>query len=304
MEQKRWELHPQDEAWPSCVDELEGAPKVVYGIGDPTALEGPCLSIIGARRASPYGLAVAEMAGRMAAQFGLTVVSGGAMGCDRAALRAAIDEGGRVVIVSGCGADRVYPEVSRDVFEDAKDHAGCVIALEPWGMHPSTYAFPKRNRVIAALGTSLMVCEAGVPSGTFSTANTAVELSRNVYAVPGPLFSPSFRGTNQLISQGAHIICDEAALDTCLSLDYDRLRLTGGPGQDAAWGRTMTALMTCPLRPDELAAWLGEEVLPTVRMLVEFEADGLVTRLPDGRYSPSKEAFLRRGAVEGSAGRL
>ena len=304
MVQQTWEIRPNDDAWPEAVNELAGAPTLIYGVGDKGALAGPFLSVIGARRATPYGITVAGMVGRVAAQYGLTVVSGGAMGCDRAALRAALDEGGKVVVVSGCGADRVYPSSSRDVFHDAACGGGCVISLEPWGTPPHTYSFPKRNRIIAALGTSLMVCEAGVPSGTFSTANAAVELNRNVYAVPGSVFSPTSRGTNMLLSQGAAVISDERSLDACLSLDYDRLRLRGETGPDATWGRTMSALIASPMRPDELAAWLGEDVLDTVRHLVEFEASGLVARLPDGRYSPSEESYRRRGPIEGAAGRI
>lgn len=298
----RWELVPGDEAWPKAVSELDGAPDRIYGRGDKTSLEGPFLSIIGARRSTPYGLAIAEMAGRVAAQCGLTVVSGGAMGCDRAALRAALDEGGRVVVVSGVGADRVYPSTSRDVFEDAVTHRGSVISIERWGTGPSTWTFPKRNRVIAALGQALMVCEAGVPSGTFSTANAAVELGRSVYAAPGSVFSPSSRGTNMLISQGASVICDEQALETCISLEYGRLRLAGERGAEATWGRVMTALISNPMRPDELATRLGENVLDMVRKLVGYEADGLVTRLPDGRYSPTRDAYLRRGDQAGPSG--
>lgn len=301
MGDERWVLHPSDEEWPRQLDELHGAPKRLFGMGDKSSLKGPFISIIGARRASPYGLAIAEMAGRVAAQCDITVVSGGAMGCDYEALRAALDEGGRVVIVSGVGADRVYPPSSRDVFEEARERGGSVISMEEWGKGPLPYSFPKRNRLIAALGSSLMVCEAGVPSGTFSTANAAAELGRTVYAAPGSIFSPSSRGTNLLVQQGASVICDERSLETSISLDYDRLRLT--EESDATWGRIMSALVTSPMRPDELATRLGEEVLTTVRSLVGYEAAGLVTRLPDGRYSPTKEAYLRGGEQPGEAER-
>lgn len=83
-------------------------------------LDDMAIAIVGSRRASPYGVATAEMAGRIAAESGLVVVSGGALGCDAAALRAAQAAGGTTVVVCGCGADVVYPQSSRDVFEGAK----------------------------------------------------------------------------------------------------------------------------------------------------------------------------------------
>lgn len=87
-----WELGPDDDAFPLALHDLETVPEVLYGKGDPAVLQGPCLSIIGARRATPYGIAVAEMAGRVAAESGVVVVSGGAMGCDCAAGRAALGQ--------------------------------------------------------------------------------------------------------------------------------------------------------------------------------------------------------------------
>lgn len=91
---KCWEISPDDEEFPQSLHDLEPVPEVLYGRGDPKVLQGPCLSVIGARRATPYGIAVAEMAGRVAAESGIVVVSGGAMGCDCAAGRAALEAGG------------------------------------------------------------------------------------------------------------------------------------------------------------------------------------------------------------------
>ena len=173
-----WEISLGDEAYPRSLLELERPPEELRGLGDPGALSGPCLAVVGARRATPDGLAVAEMAARVAARHGITVVSGGAMGCDRAAGLAAVAAGGRSVIVSGCGADVVYPTSSQDVFEATLSSGGAVLSLERWGAGPRRWAFPKRNSVIAALSQVLVVTEAGLRSGTMSTAETAVELGR------------------------------------------------------------------------------------------------------------------------------
>lgn len=287
---ERWELRAGERGYPKALLDLGSPPEVIYGLGDPEALGGPCLSIVGARRATPYGLAIAEMAARVAAGQGITVVSGGALGCDHAAGSAALRAGGRTVVVSGCGADVVYPQSSRDVFEGAVAAGGAVISEQRWGTGPRRWAFPRRNAIIAALSQVLVVTEAGARSGTLSTADAAAELGRTVYAIPGSIFSPTSVGTNRLIAEGARVIADEQALSVALSLDYGAAPLVSeGGGRDR--GPVMGALVSSPARPDDLAARLGESVLTVLRTLTDFEARGLVERLPDGRYS-AKRAYL------------
>lgn len=285
-----FELHQGDEAWPDALDGLGDVSKL-YGVGDLSILTQPSLAVIGARRATPYGLSVSEMLGRVAAECGIPLLSGGAMGCDCAALTSALSAGGQIIIVSGCGADMIYPHSSEAIFRKATSGAGVVVSLEHWGAPPRRYAFPKRNRVIAALCQVLVVAEAGIPSGTFSTASAAADLGKELYAIPGPIFSPSSRGTNQLIEQGASIISDEMALEVKLSLDFGVTRLaTRDELPDR--GRVLSALVACPTRPDELATRLGIDVLTIVKTLSDYEMHDLVKRLPDGRYSPTNKVYL------------
>lgn len=285
-----WELRLGEEGYPSRFLDLANPPAVLYGRGDPSCLEGAYLGVVGARRATPYGLSIAEMAGRVAAVGGVGVVSGGAMGCDAASQRAALDGGARVVVVSGVGADCVYPDTSRDVFERAVAEGGAVISAERWGSPPRRWAFPKRNALIAALCRSLVVTEAGYRSGTLSTADAAIELDRSVYAIPGSIYSANSMGTNMLISEGAQIIWDERALENAIALDFGFLVMQK-EGQAEA-DPVMVALTGTPLRPEELAQSLGQNTLVTMRMLADYEARNLVERLPDGKYSPSRAYFL------------
>lgn len=289
-------VHRGDELYPSMLEDLDDPPETLYVVGDAGAMSTRCLSVIGARRATPYGLVVAEMAGRVAAECGVTVVSGGALGCDTAAQRAALDAGGTVVVVSGTGADVPYPESSRDVFERAAK-VGCVVSIAPWGSPPRPFAFPRRNKVIAALSEGLMVTEAGERTGTSSTADCAVELGRNIYAVPGSIFSPESVGSNRLIANGAAIIASEEDLEMRLSLDYGVMRLLV-PGEPRRHGRVLTALIASPMRPDDLANRLGETSLDMLRTLADYEMRGVVVRLPDGRYAPTREAYLARDTID------
>ena len=286
-----WIIERGKVGWPDAFEELSNPPERIYGRGDPESLLGPCISIVGARRATPYGLSIAEMAARISVECGVTVVSGGAMGCDHAAASAAIAAGGRTVVVSGCGADLVYPRSSSDVYEGALLQGGAVISAEPWGAGPRRWSFPRRNGLIAALSRVLVVTEAGRRSGTMSTADAAVELGRVVYAIPGSIFSPNSSGTNRLLAEGARVIADERELSTAISLDYGLVRL-GEPGVTRRAGPVISALVASPARPDELAERLNESVLTIMRTLTDHEARGLVERLPDGRYSPTQLFFL------------
>ncbi len=291
-----WCLELGSEGYPPSLLDLERPPERIYGRGDREALLGPCLSVIGARRATPYGLAIAEMAARVAAECGITVVSGGAMGCDHAAARSALDAGGKTVVVSGCGADVVYPSTSTDVFEGAVASGGAVISLERWGAGPRRYAFPKRNAVIAALSQCLIVTEAGLRSGTSGTADVAVDLGRTVYAIPGSIFSPNSSGTNRLVAEGARVIPDEASLELAIALDYGVARFSSNGG-NRSMGPVMSALVASPSRPEELAERLNESVLTILRTLTDYESKGFVERLPDGRYSPTTTFLLEQNGV-------
>lgn len=289
-----WELRPDDEDYPRALMDLTHPPEVLYGRGDPQALKGPCISIVGARRATPYGELVAEMAARVAVECGVCVVSGGARGCDCCAGTAALDAGGRTVVVSGVGADLVYPTSSADLYGRAVAAGGAVVSAERWGTHATRWAFPKRNALIAALSQVLVVTEAGLRSGTMSTADAAMELGRTIYAIPGSIFSPNASGTNALAAEGARLIPDERSLELSIALDYGVARFCGEPGRREC-GPVMAALVASPSRPDELASRLNESVLTLMRTLTEYEAKGLAVRLPDGRWAPSK-GFLRASA--------
>lgn len=299
---ERWELCRGDPGYPPALLDLEGETPVLRGYGDPTVLLEDCVSVIGARRANPYGITCARMAGRVAAECGVVVVSGGAVGCDQTAGTAALDAGGKTVVIPGCGADVVYPASSEDLYCRAVREGGCVLSIERWGTRPARYTFVRRNRVIAAFSASLIVCEAGRPSGTFSTATTAAELGRRVYAVPGSIFSANSQGTNWLIENGASIVTDEAALESLIALDYGRLRLASDVRSESR-GELLDALVASPMTVDEIARFLRVELPQALVLLAEQEALGLVCRLPDARFAPTQQALLGQNETLGKQAR-
>jgi DNA processing protein len=288
-----WELRRGDAGYPSCLEDSLRPPAVLYGYGDLSGLV-PGLAVIGARRATPYGLAAAREFAGWASGEGVTIVSGAAVGCDQAAHRAAIDAGGRTVAVMGCGADVDYPRGARDLLATLRrDHA--VVAELPWGMQPSRNTFPARNRIISALSSAILVVEAAPRSGTFSTAEAALKSGRDVLIVPGSIYSDTSRGCMRLFGEGATPIIDVtdlgAALHSCDLWDgpapLERLAHGVPGGMTPVVRRVLEALLADAMRPDDAARALSLDIVTLARVVSALEAQGLVARYPDGRYGPT-----------------
>jgi DNA processing protein len=281
---ERTELHRGDEGYPPFLELCPRPPEVLYVAGDPIRLRLG-FAVVGARRATPYGLTCARRFAGWAASQGVTIVSGAAYGCDQAAQSAAIEAGGVSVAVLGCGADVDYPRSSSPLLEHLR-RDGAVVSELPWGSPPSRWAFPERNRLIAALSAAVLVVEAGLPSGTFSTAEHAADASREVWAVPGSVFAPECRGANRLIAQGSLAITDvselAAALRGCGLLE-------GSVPETSSLVVTAEdplarALVANAMRPDDAARELSLDIVDVMRRIARLEASGIVTRYRDGRY--------------------
>lgn len=284
----RAELHLGEDEYPLPLLESPRPPKTLCVAGD-VSLLGYGLAIVGARRATPYGLACARLFAGWAAQHGVTIVSGAARGCDQAAQRAAVEAGGRSVAVLGCGADVDYPASASDLLAHLRVH-GAVVSELPWGTQPLRRAFPARNRLIAAFARAVLVVEAGLPSGTFSTAEHALDASREVWVVPGSIFAPECRGPNRLLAQGATPITDVSELSAALhaaGLLEDASATVPSLLVDAA-DPLAHAIVANPMRPDDLAHTLGLDIVDIMRRIAALEAEGFCKRLPDGRYAAIK----------------
>lgn len=263
-------------------------PPVLRGFGDPGALSVG-LAVVGARRATPCGLRAAELFAGWAARAGYVVVSGAAIGCDQAAHVAALAGRGRTVAVLGTGADVAYPRGVAPLLGEIVRGGGVVISELPWGHPPAKWTFRARNRIIAGLAGALLVVEAGLPSGTFLTADAALAAGRDVLVVPGSIFAPEYAGTNRLIRQGARPVTDVSDLaqeladilgDTTLSDDGDLLV----HGSD----RVLAAIRANPSRPDDLARSLGMDIVTVARRVGTLETAGLIVKFRDGRYGPCR----------------
>lgn len=282
------------EGYPEALERVAQPPERLYAVGSPTALaEG--IAIVGARKATPYGRGCAQRFARLAAERGISVISGGARGCDAAAHRAALEAGGPTAVFLGGGCDKLYPAEHTGLFQRIVDAGGAVVSEHAWEEPPLPYRFRARNRLIAGLARATLIVEAGLPSGTFSTADEALAAGRDVLVVPGAITAASSRGSNRLLCQGATPIVDDETFEDALFTLFGCLKqecwdTPGAP--PAAMNPVIAALRAEPLGMEALYAiasdacggsdartWLMER-------LVEGERAGLIARHPDGRWGP------------------
>ncbi len=289
-----------DPRYPAALNDLPDPPAVLHLLGDPgradELLAGQdgqrgCVAVVGARRSSVEAVEVARDIGRGCAAAGLAVVSGMALGIDSAAHTGALDASGATIAVLACGPDRVYPP-SRGRLHAEIAARGLVLSELPPGTTPYRWAFPARNRIIAALAGLTVVVEAAARSGSLITAEIALELGRGVGAVPGPVASWRSSGTNALLRDGAHVIRNARDVldDLCgaggarQASDQLELELSG------LEPRLRETLIAVDRGADSLAAHAStpEAVAGALEALAELELLGLVTRLPGGRYAVTR----------------
>jgi DNA processing protein len=197
-------LHAHDAAYPALLTALAPSPDL-WVRGALSAEDALAVAIVGARRATPYGLEVAEQLASDLAARGITVVSGFARGVDTAAHRGALAAGGRTIAVLGAGIDVLYPPENRALAREIVAH-GALLSQFPPGTPPLPYNFPARNRTLAALVLGVVVVEAAERSGSLITAGFAGDLGREVFAVPGKITSPTSVGTHRLLRDGATLV--------------------------------------------------------------------------------------------------
>lgn len=277
--------------YPDSLMSIKDPPQSLYVVGNARVLEGG-LAVIGARKATPYGRAAARLFAGIAAEKGITVVSGGALGCDTYAHEAALEAGGPTVAVLGGGCNQLYPARNAALFQRIVDEGGAVVSEQQWDFPPLPYTFRARNRIIAGLSRATLIVEAGLPSGTFSTADDALDSNRDVLVVPGAITSPTSMGANRLIYQGATPVIDRETFEDVLFGLFGSLRTQSAVAEEEDVEPLLAALRAEPLRLDQM---LGRGLIEAPAhaessalsvALAEYERDGLIERFPDGRYGP------------------
>jgi DNA processing protein len=247
------------------------------------------VAIVGSRLPSPYGEAVAEQLSAELSRAGVTVISGLALGIDAAAHRGALLGGGVTVAVMGTGVDVVYPAVHTKLAEDILAAGGALVSQFPDGTTPRRHNFPARNWTIAALSDVVVVVEAAERSGALITAEAALDLHKEVMAVPGSIFSPLSVGTHGLIRDGAGLVQNARDVLAVLGLVSEvlddplsppkRLGAALPPGRDGILSHLSDVLA---LSAADLARKLQLPVAEVLGRLTALELDGAVRRHHDG----------------------
>lgn len=280
----------------------EDAPVVLFVKGRIAPEDYCSIAMVGSRKYSPYGKAVAEKLSGDLAAMGMTVVSGLARGIDTIAHRAAIEVGGRTIGVLGSGIDVPYPHENRGLME-RMSHSGAVVTEFPPGTAPRPENFPRRNRLISALSLGVLVVEAAQKSGSLITASLALEQGREVFAVPGSILSESSGGTNQLIKLGARMVTSaEDVLVELAPLIKGYIKLTQPPeeqmqeaptlplsfgegspqGEDEA--KLWQVLQGEPQHVDDLVRASGLDARRVLALLLQWEVLGSVKQMEGMRF--------------------
>ena len=262
-----------DAHYPPQLLHLHDPPPVLWSRGDWATLSKQVVAIVGTRRATSYGQrATRAIAGALARQ-GACIVSGMALGVDACAHRAALDAEGRTVAVLGTGADLSYPRAHAALHREIA-HRGLLVSELPPGAKSDPGSFPRRNRIIAALASLTIVVEAPELSGALITSKSALELGRDVAAVPGTIESPQSVGSNRLLRDGAHVITSvEDAL--CLVGLNPRVRLEPELRGDAEV-RVWRALERGGSSLDELCTRTAMPVAECLTAVTSLELRGIV----------------------------
>ncbi|MBN1288022.1 MAG: DNA-processing protein DprA [Actinobacteria bacterium] len=281
---------PGETGYPVLLGEIDDPPPVIYCKGE----LGPDLdrgvAIVGSRKATSYGKELARSFARDFSDRGVPVISGAAYGIDSEAHRGAVMNGGRTAAILGCGIDVVYPRTSARLYREIEE-SGCLISEYPPGTPPRKQHFPVRNRIIAGMSLGVVVIEAAKRSGALITADLALSYGREVFAVPGPLYSQNSSGTNGLIKSGASLIT--GAADVCDELgirDRGTIGRKHSLEDEASLDGIESGLIekiregVCDI--DELVQGAGCTPGEVISRLSLMQMKGYIDRGHDGRFHP------------------
>ena len=285
--QRTWTIGRGGAGDPASLAELPDPPPAIHGVGDePLISELECdatVTIVGSRRATAYGLRMAEELGRDLASAGITVVSGLAYGIDAAAHRGALAGGGPTVAVLGGGPDVVYPPSNRGLHRQVVS-TGAAISEHPPGTETTKWSFPARNRIMAALARMTIIVEAAEPSGSLITAQRATELHRDVGAVPGQVGTRVAAGPHALIRDGAALIRDaQDVLDEMLGVGRTQVA-HAGPELELPLLEVLDRVERGACTPDAVALGAGIAPHDAAVALGRLELLGYVVANGSGAY--------------------
>ncbi|MFV9509872.1 DNA-processing protein DprA [Tepidibacillus sp. LV47] len=288
---KQWEregiriLTMSDENYPPLLKEIAQPPWVLYYMGNLDLFYEPSIAIVGTRNPTAYGITVTEKMAKELTLSGWTVVSGMARGIDKVAHEAALENHGGTIAVLGSGIDVIYPKEHQRLYKRIQNN-GLIVSEYPPGTPPFPGFFPQRNRIISGLTYGTIVVEASLKSGSLITVKHALDQSREVFAIPGPIISKQSLGTNSLIQQGAKLI--QTAEDVnqefpYLNLKKKQLKKTEKIEITKKEEKIFT-LITDKIHIDEIVLRSKLPLSEVYECLLSLQLKGFVKQLPGSYY--------------------
>lgn len=285
-----------DESYPQRLKEIHDPPPVLYVRGDLADAIEWSVAVVGTRRPTPYGRQAAEELSYALAANSICVVSGLARGIDAIAHRAALDAGGRTVAVLACGLDIVYPPEHAKLALEIAERGALVSDYSP-GTQPRGDYFPRRNRIMSGISLGVLVVEGDVKSGAMITSRLAMEQNREVFALPGSIFSPHSRGTNALIKDGAKIVLrvEDVLEDLNLTMVPQQMEMKEIIPTTDTEAALIRHISREPVHIDEVCRGSGLPIATVSSVLAMLELKGLVRQMGPMSYVRVREAQASYG---------
>jgi DNA processing protein len=282
-----------DTNYPPNLHQIYNAPPVLYVRGQLKDQDEWAVAIVGTRRASVYGKEAARMFGAGLARAGVTIVSGLARGIDTVAHQSCLDAGGRTLAVLGSGVDVIYPAGNARLAAQIMEQ-GALISEYALGTRPEAKNFPPRNRIISGLTLGTVVVEADLSSGARITADFAAEQGRDVFAVPGSIFARGSRGTNDLIQQGAKMVCkvNDVLEELNLTMVSEQAQARAVIPENETEALLLEHLSAEPVHVDELGRSVRLPIAEVSSTLALMELKGMVRQVGGMSYVVAREGSV------------
>lgn len=278
-----------DPDYPPLLAETANPPAVIFYEGAPPVWE-KTVAIVGARKATAYGVNAARHIAEGLAREGVTIVSGGARGIDTVSHEGALSGSAPTAVVLACGLDVTYPPENRNLFRKIRERGGTILSEYPLGTPPLGRQFPARNRIIAGMSRGVVVTEAAERSGSLITSDFALEEGRDVFAVPGSIWSSMSRGTNQLIRHGA--ICVTGPGDILSEYGWDEEKEEPGKAMEALTLEEELVYQFCAAADaasaEDLIQQTGFSLAKLTMILLSLAVKGYIGEAGPGMYAAKK----------------
>lgn len=274
-----------DSYYSDQLKEISQPPWVLFTLGNLDLLKQPALAIVGTRTPTNYGKLIAKKISENLGNYDIVVVSGMARGIDSVAHSGALANQGKTIAVLGCGIDIIYPKENQKLYKEISQN-GLIVSEYLPGMKPKPGFFPQRNRIISGLSLGTIVIEAAMSSGSLITVQYALEQSREVFAVPGPINSKNSFGTNSLIKQGAKLVQDiEDIINEFPYQKFEKSQIDSKKVELSRKELELYSIFECePLHIDDIYSKCDLDLSVLYELLFILEGKEKVKQIPGGLY--------------------